>query len=53
MPVPYVVTPTVLRAFAHDTSPEPRSFAARFVNVQGYIEHADGGHFAASEQPVQ
>jgi hypothetical protein len=52
MPVPYVPTPTVLSAFAHDTEPAPRGFASRFVNVQEFIEHENGGHFAAWEQPV-
>ncbi|MFF4342642.1 epoxide hydrolase family protein [Kitasatospora sp. NPDC001540] len=51
-PVPYVPTPTVLSAFAHDTKPAPRSFAARYVNVQEFVEHRDGGHFAAWEQPL-
>lgn len=50
-PVPYVSTPTVLSAFAHDTKPAPRGFASRFVNVQEFIEHEHGGHFAAWEQP--
>lgn len=49
-PAPYVAAPTVLSAFAHDTKPGPRSFAERFVNVQEFVEHADGGHFAAWEQ---
>lgn len=51
-PVPYVATPTVLSSFAHDTKPAPRSFAERFVNVQEFIEHDHGGHFAAWEQPA-
>jgi hypothetical protein len=50
-PVPYVRTPTLLSAFAHDTKPAPRGFASRFVNVQEFIEHKSGGHFAAWEQP--
>ncbi|MGS0896000.1 alpha/beta fold hydrolase [Burkholderia stagnalis] len=50
-PVRYVSTPTVLSAFAHDTKPAPRGFASRFVNVQEFIEHERGGHFAAWEQP--
>jgi pimeloyl-ACP methyl ester carboxylesterase len=50
-PVPYLSTPTVLSAFAHDTKPAPRDFAERFVNVHEFIEHAEGGHFAAWEQP--
>ncbi|WP_055587825.1 epoxide hydrolase family protein [Peterkaempfera griseoplana] len=50
-PAPYVPAPTVLSAFAHDTKPAPRSFAARYVNVQEFVEHETGGHFAAWEQP--
>lgn len=50
-PVPYVKTPTVLSVFAHDTKPVPPGFASRFVNVQAFIEHESGGHFAAWEQP--
>lgn len=52
-PVSYVRTPTVLSAFAHDTKLPPRSFASRFVDVREFIEHPDGGHFAAWEQPEQ
>ena len=52
MPAPYVGTPTVLSVFAHDTKPAPRGFASRFVDVREFIEHADGGHFAAWEQPL-
>ncbi|AUY48047.1 epoxide hydrolase family protein [Streptomyces sp. CB01881] len=51
-PVPYVATPTVLSAFSHDTKPAPRCFASRFVNVREFIEHENGGHFAAWEQPL-
>ena len=50
-PVLHVDTPTVLSTFAHDTKPAPLAFAARFVNVQRHVEHAEGGHFAAWEQP--
>ena len=50
-PVPYVRTPTVLSAFAHDSKPAPRKFASRFVNIEAFIEHEHGGHFAAWEQP--
>ena len=50
-PPTYVATPTVLSAFAHDTKPAPRAFAAQFVNVQEFIEHDNGGHFAAWERP--
>lgn len=50
-PAPYVPTPTVLSAFPHDTKPAPRTFASQFVNVQAFIEHEHGGHFAAWEQP--
>ncbi|WP_341676237.1 epoxide hydrolase family protein [Niveibacterium sp. SC-1] len=52
-PPPYVQTPTVLSAFAHDIKLAPRAFASRFVNIQEFIEHANGGHFAAWEQPDQ
>jgi pimeloyl-ACP methyl ester carboxylesterase len=47
-----VETPTVLSRFAHDILPAPRSYAELFVNVRGFIEHADGGHFAAWAQPA-
>lgn len=50
-PAPYVKTPTVLSAFAHDIKLAPRGFASRFINVQEFIEHENGGHFAAWEQP--
>ncbi len=50
-PVPYVPTPTVLGVFANDIKVVPRSFASHFVNIQEYVEHPDGGHFAAWEQP--
>lgn len=50
-PVSYVATPTILSTFARDTKPAPREFCARFINVQGWREHAAGGHFAAWEQP--
>jgi pimeloyl-ACP methyl ester carboxylesterase len=48
----YVETPTVISTFAHDTKPAPRSYAEAFVNVQEFLEHTAGGHFAAWEQPV-
>jgi pimeloyl-ACP methyl ester carboxylesterase len=47
-----VETPTVLSVFAHDIKPAPRSYAEAFVNLRDFIEHADGGHFAAWEQPA-
>lgn len=50
-PVSYVHTPTVLSTFAYDTKPVPRKFASRFVNIQEFIDHDHGGHFAAWEQP--
>jgi len=50
-PVDFVRTPTVLSTFAHDTKPVPRSFASRFVNVVEFLNHDQGGHFAAWEQP--
>ena len=43
--------PTVLSVFPHDLKPEPRSYAEAFVNLQEYVEHDAGGHFAAWEQP--
>jgi pimeloyl-ACP methyl ester carboxylesterase len=46
-----VDTPTVLSIFAHDTKPEPRSYAEAFLNIREYVEHDAGGHFAAWEQP--
>jgi len=45
-------TPTVLSVFAHDTKPEPRSYAELFLNIREYVEHGAGGHFAAWEQPL-
>ena len=44
-------TPAVLSVFAHDTKPEPRSWAEAFLNVRDYVAHPAGGHFAAWEQP--
>ena len=46
-----IVTPTVLSVFAHDTKPEPRSYAEAFLNIADYVPHPAGGHFAAWEQP--
>ena len=51
-PVDRVGTPTVVSAFAHDTKPAPRSYLEAFVNLRDVIEHAEGGHFAAWEQPA-
>ncbi|MEC3995490.1 alpha/beta fold hydrolase [Actinacidiphila sp. DG2A-62] len=48
-----VGTPTVLSVFAHDTKPEPRSYAEAFLNVRAYVEHDAGGHFAAWERPEE
>ncbi|MFH9354606.1 hypothetical protein [Kitasatospora sp. NPDC017646] len=48
-----MATPTVLSAFAHDTKPAPRRFVSRFVDVHEFVEHQDGGHFAAWEQPLR
>jgi pimeloyl-ACP methyl ester carboxylesterase len=45
-------TPTVVSSFAHDILPAPRSYAELFVNLQDFVEHPDGGHFAAWEQPA-
>jgi pimeloyl-ACP methyl ester carboxylesterase len=51
-PADRVETPTVLSVFPHDILPAPRSYAEVFVNVQAFVEHAAGGHFAAWEQPA-
>ena len=51
-PADHVETPTVLSVFPHDILPAPRSYAEVFVNVQAFVEHAAGGHFAAWEQPA-
>lgn len=48
-----VETPTIMSAFPRDIIAAPRSYAAAFVNVQGFIEHESGGHFAAWEQPEE
>lgn len=50
-PVDRVTTPTVISAFAHDTKPAPRSYVEAFVELHDFVEHAEGGHFAAWEQP--
>ena len=42
----------MLSVFPHDILPAPRSYAELFVNVQAYVEHPAGGHFAAWEQPA-
>ena len=47
-----IETPTVLSVFAHDLKPEPRSYAEAFLNIQEYVQHETGGHFAAWEQPA-
>jgi hypothetical protein len=46
-----IETPTVLSIFARDIKPEPRGYAEAFLNIQQYVEHDAGGHFAAWEQP--
>jgi pimeloyl-ACP methyl ester carboxylesterase len=46
-----VEAPTVLSAFSHDIILAPRSFAAQFVNLQRFVAHEAGGHFAAWERP--
>ena len=48
-----VETPTVVSAFAHDTKPAPRSYVETFVPVRDFVEHANGGHFAAWERPAE
>lgn len=50
-PGAYVSAPSVVSALAHDTQPMPRGFASCLVNVRGWVEHENGGHFAAWEQP--
>ncbi|MFZ4893003.1 epoxide hydrolase family protein [Plantibacter sp. Mn2098] len=47
----HIDAPTVVSAFANDIIPAPRSFAELFVDVREFIEHSDGGHFAAWERP--
>ncbi len=51
-PADRVETPTVVSLFAHDILPAPRSYAELFVNVQDFVEHPAGGHFAAWEPPA-
>jgi pimeloyl-ACP methyl ester carboxylesterase len=51
-PADRVETPAVLSLFAHDILVAPRSYAELFVNVQEFVEHPAGGHFAAWEQPA-
>jgi pimeloyl-ACP methyl ester carboxylesterase len=46
-----VDTPTVISAFPADIIAAPRSYAEHFVNVQQFVEHESGGHFAAWECP--
>jgi hypothetical protein len=41
-----------LSSFGHDILLAPRRYAELFVNVQDFVEHPDGGHFAAWEQPA-
>ncbi len=43
--------PAGFAIFPRDLVPPPRSWAARFFNVQRFSEMARGGHFAALEQP--
>ncbi|MER8185914.1 epoxide hydrolase family protein [Kitasatospora sp. NPDC094015] len=47
-----IAAPAVLSVFAHDTKPEPRSYAEAFLNLRAYVTHPAGGHFAAWEQPA-
>lgn len=47
----FIETPVILSAFAHDIIPAPRSYGEAFLNVHDFVEHPNGGHFAAWEQP--
>jgi hypothetical protein len=47
-----VETPTVVSSFAKDILLAPRRYAELFVSVQDFVEHPDGGYFAAWEQPA-
>jgi pimeloyl-ACP methyl ester carboxylesterase len=51
-PADRVETPTVVSSFANDILLAPRRYAELFVNVQDFVEHPAGGHFAAWEQPA-
>jgi pimeloyl-ACP methyl ester carboxylesterase len=46
-----IEVPTAFTIFPKDLVNAPREFAARFFNVQSYVELASGGHFAAWECP--
>lgn len=50
-PVERVRTPTAMSVFPHDINIAPRALAARFLNIESWVEHDTGGHFAAWEQP--
>jgi pimeloyl-ACP methyl ester carboxylesterase len=45
--------PTVFSVFPRDIKPEPRGYAEAFLNVQDYVVHSSGGHFAAWERPEE
>ncbi|MCD2146962.1 epoxide hydrolase family protein [Gordonia paraffinivorans] len=51
--VDHVETPTAVSMFRHGLLPPGRELFRRFYNVQSWNEHADGGHFAAWERPVE
>jgi pimeloyl-ACP methyl ester carboxylesterase len=46
-----IVAPTTLTMFPGDLVNAPRSFAARFLDVQSYTVASRGGHFGAWEYP--
>lgn len=46
-----VTVPTAMAVFAHDILPAIRRFAEDDHHIVRWTEHADGGHFAALEQP--
>jgi pimeloyl-ACP methyl ester carboxylesterase len=50
-PAGRIEIPTAFTIFPKDLVNAPREFAARFFNVQSFIEHSSGGHFAAWECP--
>jgi pimeloyl-ACP methyl ester carboxylesterase len=47
-----IEVPTAFTLFPRDLVNAPREFAARFFNVQSWVEQAHGGHFAAWECPA-
>lgn len=47
-----IEVPTVFSAFGQDIMPAPRSFVETFVDLEQFVEHERGGHFAAWERPA-